>query len=107
MVVKPNQKTNRRLPRRLDKFFWEVYPSRIDLGQHSEYVIARLLEHGDLNAVRWALKVYSKEDIAKVVKQSRQLSRKTANFWRLRLAIAKSEVYALNRSYLLTPQPFY
>jgi len=60
-----------------------------------------------MDAIQWLMKAYSKEEIAKVVKQSRQLSRKTANFWRLRLAIAKSEVYALNRSYLLTPQPFY
>jgi hypothetical protein len=97
----------RRLPKSLHQFFWDVVPGRIDLGGHSEYVIARLLEHGDLAAIRWMLRAYRKPDIARVVKQSRQLSRKTANFWRLRLAISKSEVYALNRSYLLSPEPFY
>ncbi|MGH7773054.1 MAG: DUF6922 domain-containing protein, partial [Candidatus Binatia bacterium] len=92
---------SRRLPRFLHQFFWDVAPKQIDLREHSEYVIARLLEHGDLAAIRWLLMAYTKQEIAKVVKQSRQLSRKTANFWRLRLAIAESEVYALNRSYLL------
>jgi len=46
------------------------------------------------------MKAYKKERITSVVKRSRQLSRKTANFWRLRLAIPKSAVYALKRPYL-------
>ena len=98
---------SRRLPRHLHQFFWDVVPRRIDFRKHPDYVIARLLEHGDLAAIRWVLKAYRKQEIAKVVRQSRQLSRKTANFWRLRLAIPKTEVYALNRSYLLSPEPFY
>ena len=105
MAVKP--KGNRRLPRRLDKFFWDVSPDQIDFDRHSEYVIARLLEHGDLVAIQWLIKAYQKEEIINVVKRSRQLSRKTANFWRLRLAIPKSAVYALKRPYLLSPEPFY
>ena len=107
MAAKSNMRKGRRLPRSLHQFFWDVAPGRIDLAEYSEYVIARLLEHGDLAAIRWMLRVYRKPDIAAVVKQSRQLSRKTANFWRLRLTISKSEVYALNRSYLLSPEPFY
>jgi hypothetical protein len=95
------------LPRYLHQFFWDVAPRQIDLGEQSEYVIARLLEHGDLAAIRWLLMAYTEQQIAKVVKRSRQLSRKTANFWRLRLAISESEVYALNRTYLLSPEPFY
>jgi len=107
MVAKPSRKKPRRLPRRLDKFFWDVDPGQIDLGQHSEYVIARLLEHGDLDAIQWVMKAYRKEEITDVVKRSRQLSRKTANFWRLRLAIPKSAVYALKRPYFRAAEPFY
>ena len=107
MASKSKMRKRLKIPRYLHQFFWDVAPIQIDLREHSEYVIARLLEHGDLAAVRWLLMVYTKKEIAKVVRQSRQLSRKTANFWRLRLAIAKSEVYALNRSYLLSPEPFY
>lgn len=102
-----NAEKSRRLPRYLRQFFWDVAPGQIDLGKHSDYVIARLLEHGDLAAVRWVLATYTKRKIATVVKQSRQLSRKTANFWRLRLGITESEVYALHRPYLLSPEPFY
>src|SRR3989304_10162440 len=107
MVSKSSRQKRRRLPRFLHQFFWDVIPTQIDLGEHPEYVIARLLEHGDLIAIRWLLRTYTKEEIAEVVKQSRQLSRKSANFWRLQLAIPKSEVYALNRPYLLSPGPFY
>ena len=107
MITKPNGKRHRRLPRRLYKFFWDIYPSQIYLAEHSDYVIARLLEHGDLGAIQWVMKAYKKERITSVVKRSRQLSRKTANFWRLRLAIPKSAVYALKRPYLMSPEPFY
>ncbi|HEY3304859.1 MAG TPA: hypothetical protein VGL70_15150 [Candidatus Binatia bacterium] len=107
MATRPNGNKRRRLPPRLYRFFWDVYPRQIDLNQQSEYVIARLLEHGDLGAIQWVLKSYSKEHIANVVKRSRQLSRKTANFWRLRLAIPRATVYALKRRYLVTPEPFY
>lgn len=107
MLAQSKTNKSRRLPRRLHQFFWEVNPRQIDLRQHAEYVIARLLEHGDLEAIRWLLANYTEPEIASVVKQSRQLSRKTANFWRLRLGIPESEVYALNRAYLLSPEPFY
>ena len=107
MVSKSSRQKRRRLPRYLQQFFWDVIPTQIDLGEHPEYVIARLLEHGDLVAIRWLLRTYTRKEIAEVVKQSRQLSRKSANFWRLHLAIPKSEVYALNRQYLLSPEPFY
>ena len=105
MAVKRTR--NRRLPRRLDKFFWDVSPRQIHLERHCEYVIARVLEHGDLVAIRWLIKTYRKEDIVNVVKSSRQLSRKTANFWRLRLGIPPSAVYALKRTYSISPEPFY
>jgi hypothetical protein len=65
-----------------------------------------LLEHGDLSAVRWLVKTYPKRKIARVVKSSRQISRKTANFWRLRLGLAASEVFVLNRRPVLSSDPF-
>lgn len=107
MVSKSTRRKRRRLPRYLHHFFWDVIPRQVDLSEHSEYVIARLLEHGDLAAIQWLLRTYTKKEIAEVVRQSRQLSRKSANFWRLQLAIPKAEVYALNRPYLLSPEPFY
>lgn len=107
MPAKSKAQKKQRLPRYLHQFFWDVVAGQIDLHRHSEYVIARLLEYGDLAAIQWLLRAYTRQEIAKVVKQSRQLSRKTANFWRLRLAIAESDVYALTRSYLLSPEPFY
>jgi len=107
MVSRSKTSKKRRLPRRLYQFFWDVAPRQIDLHQHADYIIARLLEHGDLAAIRWLLTTYTERQIASVVKQSRQLSRKTANFWRLRLALPETEVYALNRPYLLPPEPFY
>jgi hypothetical protein len=103
---KPPSDQSRRLPRRLYSFFWEVNPKQVDLRRHAEYVIERLLEHGDLSAIRWLLKTYSERQIVRVVKRSRQLSRKTANFWRLRLAIPKAEVLVLRRPRSRLSAPF-
>jgi hypothetical protein len=107
MNRKPPSHQPHQLPRRLYSFFWDVDPKQVDLRRHAEYVIARLLEHGDLGAIRWLLSVYSERHIARVVRQSRQLSRKTANFWRLRFGIPQSEICALSRRARPTPDPFY
>lgn len=107
MIRKSQLQRPDRLPRWLHWCFWDVDPQQIDLRRHAEYVIARLLEHGDLAAIRWLLRTYSKRQIARVVRQSRQLSRKTANFWRLRLGIAPSQVVALNRRRVLPSDPFW
>lgn len=107
MVSQPKTINSRRCPRRLHQFFWDVDPVQVDLTQQADYIIARLLEQGDLAAIHWMLATYGEQHIKDVLRRSRQLSRKTANLWRLRLAIPKPEIYALNRPFLLPPEPFY
>lgn len=75
--------------------FWDVDPSTIDLHAHKRWVIERVLEYGDDAAIRWLRQTYTTRDIADVVKASRALSRKTANFWRLVLGFPVEDVRAL------------
>jgi hypothetical protein len=63
--------------------FWDTDPSRLDLQQNKEYIIERVLELGDENAVSWLVSCYHRNDIKKVLAASRRISRKSANYWSL------------------------
>lgn len=67
----------------IDRFFWDSDPSALDLRKHSSYIIERLLERGDIPAVRWMLAHYPKNSIVDVLKQSRSISDKSRVFWTL------------------------
>jgi hypothetical protein len=43
------------LPENLHRYFWENKPDDIDPAKHSAYIIERLLEHGNDEAVRWVI----------------------------------------------------
>jgi hypothetical protein len=63
--------------------FWDTDSSRLDLQQNKEYIIERVLELGDENAVSWLVSCYRRSEIKKVLAASRRISRKSANYWSL------------------------
>jgi hypothetical protein len=63
--------------------FWDTDTSRLDLQQNKEYIIERVLELGDENAVSWLVSCYPRSEIKKVLRSSRRISRKSANYWSL------------------------
>ncbi|MDI3281573.1 MAG: hypothetical protein QJR13_09405 [Bacillota bacterium] len=88
------------LPPFLYKFFWDTDPSRLDARRDRSFILERLLELGDDEAVHWLLSTYPREEIEEVVRYSRRLSRKTANFWALRYGLPQEEIRCLR-----TPSP--
>lgn len=46
------------LPKNRRWLFWEVSPARVDLRRDAHYVMARVLEHGMLDDVRWLVRTY-------------------------------------------------
>jgi hypothetical protein len=86
------QKTRVTLPPYLKRFFWEVDFDTIKLPRHETYVIERLLEYGNDDAIRWVKKTFPPETIAAVVRKSRVLSRRTANLWALVFGIPREEI---------------
>lgn len=86
-----------RLPTELHHYFWDIDATRLNVRRYPSYVMVRLLEYGDEAALRWTREIYGDEAIANVVRTSRQLSRRTANFWRLMLAIPRKEIACLSR----------
>ncbi len=82
----------------LEPFFWDVKFSGIRLDKHKDFIIERLLEEGNSEAIRWLLKNVSTKDIERVVCHSRRLSRKTVCFWQNRLGIETAKICTKKRS---------
>jgi len=90
------------LPASLRKYFWEVDATKVDVQKRAYYVIERLLEYGDAPATHWLFRTYPKERIIEVLKKSRSLSKKSANFWALVLNISKREILCLSKQFQKT-----
>ncbi|HLP48369.1 MAG TPA: hypothetical protein VK469_20685 [Candidatus Kapabacteria bacterium] len=63
--------------------FWDCNIARIDINVHRKYIIERILEYGDNEPVKWMFETYPLQEVKKVLKESRALSKKSSNFWRL------------------------
>ncbi len=80
----------------LKPVLWDVDLGSIDLARHRKFIIERVLKFGVPADVCWLLSMYSSSEIIEVVKTSRNLDRKTANFWAVHFAIPFEEVRCLN-----------
>lgn len=96
-----------RLPDFTHRFFWGVDPTQIDYEAHPEYVIERLLEHGDLRAVRWMLASFPPQQIIRVLTSSRRLSPFSAGFWALFFDVEKENVLCLSTPSLREARPIW
>jgi hypothetical protein len=67
--------------RHMQSLFWETDWFRIDLQKNKRYVIERILELGDREAVDWLFSTYSQDEIRQVLKSGRNLSAKSKNYW--------------------------
>ncbi|MFZ5640554.1 MAG: DUF6922 domain-containing protein [Bacillota bacterium] len=94
------------LPEALHKFFWEYDAKVLDEKVNWFQIIERILEYGDLNAVRWIYRSYSSEQLADVVRKSRQLSKRTALLWQNILGIPEEEITCLKISCQRSDIPF-
>lgn len=83
----------------LKKYFWDADFKKIDFKKDAEYIIGRILEYGDIDALEWMFKVFDKKLIKKTFMECRNFSLKTANFWRLFFKINKNKILCLKKSY--------
>jgi len=70
------------LPYKLQVFFWDYYPSQIDIFKFKDFIIERLLEKGTLAEVKWLFKTYSDDDIKSAALNSPNLSTGTRTLWK-------------------------
>ena len=91
------------IPKHLHKYFWDINPVKLTTAKYPEYVIERLLNLGDLEAVKWVWDTYGRRKITDVVKTGRQITPKTANFFIKLLALKPKEVFCFRRESQLRP----
>jgi hypothetical protein len=78
------------------KYFWEVEVEKLDPQKNAEYIIGRLLEYGDIEAVRWMFHAFDRELITHVLMNKRGFSRVTANLF---FDLNKKDVLCLKKPY--------
>lgn len=94
--------TPTKLPKKLYKYFWDVDVKKLDPKKKPYFVINRLLDKGDDQAVRWARKNYSKDQIKETLRKIRDFNVKVGRFWALFLKIPQKQIACLQPSYLKT-----
>jgi hypothetical protein len=87
----------KKLPKFLEKYFWDAGFKNIDLQKRRVYIIRRILEYGDERAVAWMWRNFKKSEIKNVLTNYRGYTQKSANFWALLLGIPKEEVLCLKK----------
>ncbi|MBU1200539.1 hypothetical protein KJ953_03310 [Patescibacteria group bacterium] len=86
-----------KLPTKFKTYFWDTDFEALNPQKHPQFVLKRLLDHGNTPAVRWSLKHYSKQDIKNLLTSTRDLSHLTANFWTKQLELNPTQVLCLNK----------
>ena len=70
-----------RLPGNLRKYFWDCDFDNLKVEEYAFFITERILNFGDLDALKWLLGQIDEEYLADVVNVSRNLNKKTKNFW--------------------------
>ncbi len=82
-----------RIPESLFELFWELEPETIHIVRHGDFVMSRIMERGNWEAMRWLLKTYSKKQLASFLKKRGRLilPPRELNYWSLVTGIAKEK----------------
>ena len=99
-----SESAGRSLPAFLRPIFWDTDFDRLRVHGHERYVIERILEYGDDQAIRWLRRTFDAEVIADAVRRSRLISPNTANLWALVLNIPREEIRCFSKHSPRTPK---
>ncbi len=90
------------LPSVLRPYLWDVDSNAVDPSVHSVFLIERILEAGDEDAIRWLFATYSRKQVAEVLQVTRRISRRSAGFWANVLGVPTQDVSCLSKSFQQT-----
>ena len=69
------------VPERFRSLFWDTSLKNIHIRKNARYIIERILEFGDMDAVEWMQRVYTLQTVIDVLTLSRSITEKSRNFW--------------------------
>jgi len=93
------QGENTQVPEFLRAYFWDVEFEELQIKKNAFFVIKRVLDRGNLSDIRWLIKTYGKDEIKKVVMETRDLARHTGNFWADIFGLDKKRLPCLQKPY--------
>ena len=94
-----NQEEKVQLPEFLRSYFWDVAFEELEVKKHAFLIIKRILDRGNLSDIRWLIKIYGKDEIKRVVMETKDLARPTGNFWADILGLDKNQIPCLQKPY--------
>lgn len=71
------------IPTHFRSLFWDTSLDNIHIKRNARYIIERVLEFGDVDALGWLQRVYPTQTIIDVLNVSRSISEKSRNFWEI------------------------
>jgi hypothetical protein len=75
--------STKRTPKEFNKYFWDTDFNHVINRPTSKFTLERIMNFGNLKALRWLLNYVPKKAILNVLKTSRDLEPKTRNFWQM------------------------
>jgi len=87
----------KKIPKFLKKYFWEIRFKELDLQKCRVYILRRILEYGDEEAVAWLWRNFKKSEIKNVLFNYRGFTKKSANYWVVVLNLPRENVRCLNK----------
>ena len=73
------------LPEMVRKYFWDCSFEDLRLAQYPIFISERILNLGDMDSLRWLFSKIDKKFLMDLVNKSRNLNKKTKNYWKLML----------------------
>ena len=69
------------IPEQFRSLFWDTSLANIHIKRNARYIIERVLEFGDMDAMNWLQRVYPVQTVVDVLRLSRGITEKSRNFW--------------------------
>lgn len=98
-MKKPNK-----LPEELKPLFWDTNFETLNPHKKSHYIINRIFDKGNIDAIRWVRKTYPENTIKFSLMKLRDFSLKSATFWATIYDIPFNQMTCLQEPYLTTRQ---
>jgi len=72
-----------RIPKKFNKYFWDVDFDKLVLKKHRNFILERLLNHGAFDTFSWIFSNFSMDDVKSLLKNNgkHSLSRNSYLFW--------------------------
>lgn len=74
---------NLEVPVKFKKYFWDCDIDDLTWNSYPFFITERILQYGNSESIEWLLNVIEIDFLKTVLKKSRNLDKKTLNYWKI------------------------